>query len=155
MIRSADNSITFLDLFAGAGGLSEGFIRAGFLPIAHVEINKAACYTLRTRLAYHWLNKQDRLKEYNSYLHNEITREELYDLIPKQIISSVINEEICEETLDSIFAEVDVMLGDKPLDLIVGGPPCQAYSIVGRARDKNGMRNDKRNYLCCLLRQIS
>ena len=147
MIRFADNSITFLDLFAGAGGLSEGFIRAGFSPIAHVEINKAACYTLRTRLAYHWLNKQDRLKEYNSYLYKEITREELYDLIPKQIISSVINEEICEETLDSIFAEVDVMLGDKPLDLIVGGPPCQAYSVVGRARDKNKMQNDKRNYL--------
>ncbi|USO09905.1 DNA cytosine methyltransferase [Staphylococcus pseudintermedius] len=33
------------------------------------------------------------------------------------------------------------------IDLIIGGPPCQAYSIAGRVRDKYGMRNDYRNYL--------
>ncbi|HOU46439.1 MAG TPA: DNA cytosine methyltransferase [Chitinophagales bacterium] len=47
--------LNYIDLFAGAGGLSEGFIRAGFYPIAHVEMNKDACDTLRTRAAYHWL----------------------------------------------------------------------------------------------------
>ena len=33
------------------------------------------------------------------------------------------------------------------IDAIIGGPPCQAYSIAGRVRDENGMRNDYRNYL--------
>ena len=40
---------TFIDLFAGAGGLSEGFIRAGFTPIAHIEMNKDACNTLKNK----------------------------------------------------------------------------------------------------------
>ena len=47
--------LKYLDLFAGAGGLSEGFIRAGFQPIAHVEMDVAACYSLKTRCAFHWL----------------------------------------------------------------------------------------------------
>ena len=54
----------FIDLFAGAGGLSEGFVRAGFTPIAHVEMNKDACDTLRTRTAFHWLKTEGRVEEY-------------------------------------------------------------------------------------------
>ena len=54
--------LNYIDLFAGAGGLSEGFIRAGFNPIAHVEMNKDACDTLRTRAAYHWLIENGKKK---------------------------------------------------------------------------------------------
>ena len=45
----------FIDLFAGAGGLSEGFIQAGFSPIAHVEMNPYAAQTLETRTGYYYL----------------------------------------------------------------------------------------------------
>ncbi len=38
--------INFIDIFAGAGGLSEGFIREGFQPVAFVEKDKDACHTL-------------------------------------------------------------------------------------------------------------
>ena len=52
----------FLDLFAGAGGLSEGFLRAGYEAVAHVEMDAAACYTMKTRMAYHWLRKNNQKK---------------------------------------------------------------------------------------------
>lgn len=137
----------YLDIFAGAGGLSEGFIRAGYSPIAHIEMDTAACYTLKTRLAYKWLSEQHHLGMYSQYLNGQITRQELYNLIPEEVLSCVLNYEISDDTLNEIFEKVDVCLNGEPLDLMVGGPPCQAYSLVGRARDKNGMVGDKRNYL--------
>ena len=142
-----NKTLRFLDLFAGAGGLSEGFIRVGYSPIAHVEVDQAACYTLKTRMAYHWLKDQDRTYVYCDYLNGRISRSELYEMIPKSLISSVINSEICKESLPEIFARIDELLVGQSLDLIVGGPPCQAYSIVGRSRDKNRMQGDRRNYL--------
>lgn len=137
----------YLDLFAGAGGLSEGFVRAGYEPVAHVEMDVAACYSLKTRVAYHWLKRNEKLNTYNRYLKGEITRDEFYEEIPKAVLNSVLNYEISEETLPVIFAEIDAMLGEKKLDLIVGGPPCQAYSLAGRSRSENKMVGDKRNYL--------
>ncbi|QTA93413.1 DNA cytosine methyltransferase [Desulfonema magnum] len=139
--------LKFLDLFAGAGGLSEGFVRAGFCPVAHVEADQAACFTLRTRMAYHWLKSEGRAEQYNDYLYRKISRSELYSLVPDRPINSVINAEISKDSLPEIFIKTDELLDGDKLDLIIGGPPCQAYSIVGRSRDKNRMRGDSRNYL--------
>ena len=44
---------TFIDLFAGCGGLSEGFYREGFKALAHVEIDHWACETLRARMKHY------------------------------------------------------------------------------------------------------
>ena len=135
----------FIDLFAGAGGLSEGFIRAGFNPIAHVEMNPDACNTLKTRTAFHYLKEKGRVNEYYEYLKGEITRDELWSKIPQHLISSVINKEISPETLPQIFNIIDQELQEKDVDIVIGGPPCQAYSVAGRAR-KN-MDDDPRNHL--------
>ena len=136
----------YIDLFAGAGGLSEGFIRAGFNPIAHVEMNKDACDTIRTRTAYHWLKENRRTRAYNEYLKSEIKdKEELWKSVPQHLINSVINKEISESTLSDIFTNIDKELNGRKVDLIIGGPPCQAYSIVGRAR--KDMESDPRNHL--------
>jgi DNA (cytosine-5)-methyltransferase 1 len=137
----------YIDLFAGAGGLSEGFIRAGFEPIAHVEMNVDACDTLRTRTAFHYLKENGKIDVYYNYLKNRITRAELWAEIPEKLIKSVINSEISPETQDSIFVRIDEQLGEEQVDLIIGGPPCQAYSVVGRARDPKGMSEDPRNFL--------
>ena len=143
-------TFNFIDLFAGAGGLSEGFIRAGFTPIAHIEMNKYACDTLRSRMAYHYLKQHNRLEEYIKYLKEKQEGEsgqKLWEKVPDEVIDSVINKEISDETLADIFIKVDKLKGNKQVDFIIGGPPCQAYSIVGRARDPKNMKKDPRNFL--------
>lgn len=141
------NQLNFIDLFAGGGGLSEGFIQEGYLPIAHVEADAAACNTLRTRMAYHWLLAAGREDLYADYLTGKIDRDMLYAAVPRWVARSVINDEIRPDTLARIYSEIDSLLMGRKLDLLIGGPPCQAYSIVGRSRDPEGMVADKRNYL--------
>ena len=141
------SDMRYLDLFAGAGGLSEGFIKAGFEPVAHVELSESACYTLKTRTAFHYLVKEKNLTPYIQYTSGQITRSQLYEHIPQQKLNSVICEEISAKTLKNLFFRIDKLKGAESIDLVVGGPPCQAYSLMGRSRDPNNMLHDKRNYL--------
>ena len=136
-----------IDLFAGAGGLSEGFRREGYDIIAHVEMDESASYTLKTREAFYYLNAHDKLDVYKDYLLGRITRDEFYQSIPEDILSRVINSEISDDTISGIFKKVDNLLGDDSVRMIIGGPPCQAYSVAGRSRDPERMQNDPRNFL--------
>lgn len=151
-----DRKLTFIDLFAGAGGLSEGFIQAGFLPVAHIEMNEFATQTLETRTAYYFLKNANKLDVYFDYLRGKITRETLLSVIPKSQLQTVICETMSNETLPSIFNKVDGIMKLKGLgtiDVVVGGPPCQAYSLVGRAQSshmKTPMSEDPRNDLYLL-----
>jgi DNA (cytosine-5)-methyltransferase 1 len=137
----------YIDLFAGAGGFSEGFKRAGFEPVAHVEVDASACLTLKTRLAYYYLKENGNADIYVQYLKGGITRNQLYSKIPSNFLDSVINLPIGDENNPRIFQIIDKLNEKKDVDIIVGGPPCQAYSLIGRARDDKGMRGDPRNYL--------
>ena len=116
------------------------------MPIAHVEMDPAACNTLKTRNAFYWLKKQGKFGIYQAYLNGELDRFELYESVPADVLDSVLNFEISNKTLDDIFERID-HLNKGSIDLIIGGPPCQAYSLAGRSRDKNRMRDDKRNHL--------
>ena len=140
------SELTYIDLFAGAGGLSEGFVKAGYTPIAHVEMDEAACFTLKTRIAYHYL-KSKKSNAYTSYLKGEITRAELYAKVPAELMDSVINLPIGTETNAEIHKRIKNQIKGRAVDLIIGGPPCQAYSLVGRARSADGMKSDSRNHL--------
>ena len=108
---------TFIDLFAGCGGLSEGFYRIGFKALAHVEINHWACETLRTRMKYYKYRDADK-----KVIEYDITADDIIDKIEEATI------------------------GISP-DIIIGGPPCQAYSTAGRVRDGRAMAQDSRNFL--------
>ena len=141
---------TFIDLFAGAGGLSEGFVRAGFTPLAHIEMDKNACNTLKTRSAFHYLQKNGMLSIYEDYLKHKEERtdgQKLWNQVPKSIIDTTICATIGESTIDGIFKKVDQLKGNNKVDIIIGGPPCQAYSVAGRARMGKKVEKDPRNEL--------
>ena len=145
-----NKQFTFIDLFAGAGGLSEGFIRAGFTPIAHIEMNQDACNTLKTRVAFHYLKVEGKLSVYEDYLKNKVEKTDGTDLwskVPKNITEKVICAAIGEKNIGDIFFNVDKLKGSRCVDIIIGGPPCQAYSVAGRARMGKDVENDPRNEL--------
>jgi DNA (cytosine-5)-methyltransferase 1 len=145
-----DMALNFIDLFAGAGGLSEGFIRAGYTPLAHIEMDKYACDTLKTRAAFHWLNANNQLQKYKKYLHEKQEKEDgskLWEQVPQEVIDTVIQSEIGEKTIAGLFETIDNLTGNKKIDIIVGGPPCQAYSVAGRARMGKAVEDDPRNEL--------
>ena len=150
-------AFSYIDIFAGAGGLSEGFQRNGYIPVAHVEMKKEACFTLKTRECFYYLKKHGRIEDYKNYLRREITRDELYAMVPETVLNSVINETMSEEGMPALFDRIDQLMevqGIENIDVLVGGPPCQAYSLVGRARSKTNMVGDPRNYLYMLYCEV-
>lgn len=148
-----EGNYNFIDLFAGAGGLSEGFIQAGFNPIAHVEMNQFAAQTLVTRSAYYYLKQTNQLNTYYRYLRGEIKHDDFVKLIPNRIAKTVICETMDDDTLPEIFKTIDGIMkirNIQSVDVVIGGPPCQAYSLVGRAQSSHmnhPMSEDPRNDL--------
>jgi len=142
--------LTYMELFAGAGGLAEGFMSAGFTPVIHIEMDRYASLTTKTRLTYYYLKKQNKLFIYHKYLKGQISRDKLYSYLPEDYISTVTNVEIKDDNLNVLFDKIKGNMkraGLKKIDVVAGGPPCQAYSLVGRARDPYNMEDDPRNYL--------
>lgn len=138
--------INIVELFSGAGGLVEGFLEAGFNSVACVEKNQDACLTLRTRHARWKLKNDKKLHIYYDYLKKNITKEDLYSFLEAD---PVINIEISGDTLDKVDSEIRRRMADsgvKKIDIFIGGPPCQTFSLAGRSR-RNDISCDSRTHL--------
>ena len=121
-----------IDLFAGCGGLEDGFLQTGkYIDIAAVEWLKPQVNTLINRLKTKW-NVSDADER---VMHFDIQRED-------ELFNGWKEDEFgTGKGLDYFVNKAN------GIDIIIGGPPCQAYSVAGRVRDENGMKDDYRNYL--------
>ncbi len=97
-------------------------------------MDKAACKTLKSRITYHYLRESGQIHLYHNCLANGDSPSVLHSLVPQELFETVISEKISDETLPAIFAKIDECKAGKEIDLIVGGPPCQVYSLVGRSK---------------------
>lgn len=165
-----DKWIRVVDLFAGPGGLSEGF--TAFAPepstdwrpfhiIASVEKDVAACQTLRLRRFYHHVMQsgdREALEAYYNYVRGfrdspiDSTRPAA-QAAWRKAQHEVLERELGEPTTASILREriQKAQIGPRNPLIVIGGPPCQAYSSVGRARNAGieGYRpeQDRRHFL--------
>ena len=71
---------TFIDLFAGCGGLSEGFYKQGFIPLAHIEHDHYSCESLRKRMNYYGFSEKN-----SKVIENSITQKNIIKIIKSKI----------------------------------------------------------------------
>lgn len=153
--------IPVIDLFAGPGGLGEGFssfAKTGltqFKIALSVEKCPDAHQTLELRSFFRQFDTEDVPDDYYAFLRQEITRSQLFERYP-EAAETARNEallatlgEIDEGKLDTCIAEA--LKGREEEWVLIGGPPCQAYSIVGRARNRGieayRPETDRRHFL--------
>ena len=152
-----NSPIKIIDLFAGPGGLGEGFssfIQEGKCPYhisLSVEMEYSAWKTLRLRSFVRQFTQNNKPipDEYFSYLAGNLgnnPEEILFKKFEKQ--AEAANEEALQLKLGDdydnrvIFDKIKSRLGNDKNWVLIGGPPCQAFSLMGRARNKG-----KENYV--------
>ncbi|ELF6480629.1 DNA (cytosine-5-)-methyltransferase [Vibrio fluvialis] len=156
--------VLVIDLFAGPGGLGEGISsvvdESGNYPFkigVSVEKEPSAHNTLTTRAFYRKIKAIDGgLDSYFRYVRGELTRDELFCLYPEHA------QEASNETLEGpkALGEDNALIHDRIRQLltthhgpkvVIGGPPCQAYSLAGRSRNAGNKdykaEEDHRNFL--------
>lgn len=136
--------ITFIDLFAGCGGLSDGFcMESDMKALAHVEWESPMVDTLRNRLIKKYHLSEEQAK--NSVIEFDIQKTD--ELINGKWSWNSFSKYGSKNSNLIIEEGLNALIKDSQVDIIIGGAPCQAYSIAGRAQDANSMKYDYRNYL--------
>lgn len=155
-------TINIIDLFSGPGGLGEGFSsflseELEFRIRMSIEREKSAHNTLTLRAFYRILKRNNLEEAYFDYIEGRIDKSKLTSLYP------ALWDLACIETMEqpTALGEDNEKIKTRLLELkeiykgkpwvVIGGPPCQAYSLVGRARNKGVdgyvAEKDKRHFL--------
>ena len=151
-----------VDIFAGPGGLSEGFSsvvdRYGnpvFEIVLSIEMDHHAHETLKLRTFFRHFQKEIP-DDYYRYLRQEIKQDELFLKHP------VTTEKVSQrcwlarlgpngESTECVRERIDMAVGDEKDWVLIGGPPCQAYSLAGRSRNAGNAQyvptKDERQHL--------
>lgn len=144
--------IPIIDIFAGPGGLGEGFSsllnndgERVFKIKLSVEKDPHAHQTLKLRSFFREFNVGQVPDDYYSFIKGEITLNQLYERHPEQAAAA--DTEACCGTLgepdegdtnaltnEEVDNRIQVALNGRNNWVLIGGPPCQAYSLVGRSR---------------------
>ncbi|TEA70168.1 DNA cytosine methyltransferase [Allopusillimonas ginsengisoli] len=157
------DSIPVIDLFAGPGGLGEGFssIRGDdggsrFEIRVSIEKEAVAHRTLSLRALYRALRNKHVPDCYYDYVSGKISREQFFSHpdVSDEARNAAL-EARCLELGGTPDAEIDGLieqaLGRSSEWVLIGGPPCQAYSMAGRSRMRPGdpkkFERDKRHLL--------
>lgn len=154
-------TIPVVDLFAGPGGLSEGFsafkiseAEQPFKIALSIEKDSFAHKTLELRSFFRKFSPSGVPSEYYEYLKGEITREALlekYPLEAKEAAEEAWHAELGKISYDKVVQRIGESLNKAKHWVLIGGPPCQAYSIMGRVRikaeDPKNFEKDHRHFL--------
>lgn len=162
-------TIPIIDIFAGPGGLGEGFSafqsyntnhNRDFRIVLSIEKEYYAHRTLTLRSFFRQFRNGNIPNEYYEFIRGEITREELFNLYPieaEKAKSEAWQAELGDgesSVLDSTVDEkISKALAGEKNWLLIGGPPCQAYSVVGRVRRKEKMLDEKKDERVGLYKQ--
>lgn len=127
-----------VDIFAGPGGLGEGFSQAGFNVILSAEMDPVACETLKLRKFFYQFEDQKVPENYYKFLRGEIELETMKSQHRSEwncAENAVVNVELGTSSGNEILnKKLDDNLHEDENFILIGGPPCQAYSMAGRSR---------------------
>ena len=154
-------AVAIIDIFAGPGGIGEGFAalkdaggRREFRIALSIEKDPVACQTLRLRAIRRHLAEAEQLEIYHALLRGETTREEFNAHLDVRRASEeaeleVLNAELGKVPAARVDARIRSALSGSAEWVLIGGPPCQAYSLAGRARRANdeNFEADEKHFL--------
>ena len=152
-MEEAKNQYPVVDLFAGPGGLGEGFAQLRderghrrFESAVSIENEKYSFKTLHLRHFLRTFLGKEFPQEYYLYLNGEISLEQLYERFPENCASadnSAIQVSLDPDNHDQVRNLIEERLVGRDRWVLVGGPPCQAYSLVGRSRMRSDPKFDR------------